>query len=433
MCSNGKNTEKPTYSVVNTAIQERSYIENKLSKHFSQDKVHRLMHHPELTKSKGKFLIVPKSHLGNHKNLQSMAKTFGSSAKGKLQDSIEKFKYDCDICGDTFPSSDILDFHQETHFQPVNLSCDNCPEKFSSEDQLENHVITQHKQYPCLICKTKYVDLTSFNHHKQSSSHILQKFLQMPPKPKLSSSSESESDSNGPPVEEQPVKVPKPIVRRIYRCEVCNKKCRNPTQFVRHVSTHSNKEVTCLECGLAFKNRRKLRIHRVTMHGYKPKIPPKRKILGTRICQYCGEKFEEHSTYKNHLSRKHREHMKDQKCKICGEFYKHGQNHIHMKTHEFPCHLCGKMIHDGNVEHHMGVWHTENKDKPFVCNQCGKGFIFKFKYDAHVFLHTGIKPHVCDHCGTAFAQVGNLQAHIRSLHFGIKRKPRPNNSNVASM
>ena len=209
----------------------------------------------------------------------------------------------------------------------------------------------------------------------------------MPPKPKESSSSESESDTN------EPVREAKPIVRKIYRCEVCDKKCRNPGQFFTHVRTHSNKEVTCLECGLLFKYRRKLRIHRVTMHGYKPKIPLNRKILGTRICQYCGEKFEEHSKYVRHLSNKHREHMKDSKCKICGEPYKHGEQHIHMKIHEYPCHLCGKMIHDGNSDLHMGIRHTENKSQPFVCNQCGKGFPSKAKYEGHVFLHTGIKQH----------------------------------------
>lgn len=55
---------------------------------------------------------------------------------------------------------------------------------------------------------------------------------------------------------------------------------------------------------------------------------------------------------------------------------------------------------------------TNQKVRPFSCNECGKTFLLKHHLTTHEKTHSGIKPHSCIHCGKSFTHKHSLNTHL---------------------
>ena len=94
--------------------------------------------------------------------------------------------------------------------------------------------------------------------------------------------------------------------------------------------------------------------------------------------------------------------------------------HIRTVHEKLPCVTCGKLVPKSRMKTHMTIFHTENSQKPFNCEFCGKGFATRVTFQEHTNIHTGERPYKCDfeNCNKTFASSGNMYMHRRSSHLG---------------
>jgi len=182
------------------------------------------------------------------------------------------------------------------------------------------------------------------------------------------------------------------------RCRFCPEIFENFDSRLKHFKekheAQHTKKVQCSDCGKIYSNNTQLKYHQQRIHGTKDSI-------GQEVpCQECPESFPNKAELRNHKRSKH-----DRVC----------------------CAHCGKDIAKEKQRLHELTSHTPEEKKPFICPKCVpvKGFATKRKLQAHMNGHLNLKPYRCTMCpDAAYADSGNLYAHIRSAHKGIKRKPK---------
>ncbi|XP_028319697.1 zinc finger protein OZF-like isoform X2 [Gouania willdenowi] len=109
-------------------------------------------------------------------------------------------------------------------------------------------------------------------------------------------------------------------------------------------------------------------------------------------------------------------------CDVCGkQFCDRAHLKIHTRSHTgekpFGCVICEKQFSTrSDLKTHLRI-HTG--EKPFSCDVCGKQFRHKTNLKPHMFIHSGEKPHECDVCPKRFTTKRDVMSHMR-IHTGEK-------------
>ncbi|CAL8085409.1 unnamed protein product [Orchesella dallaii] len=304
---------------------------------------------------------------------------------------------------DKFPQCTEVSVNLENIFK-----CSKCPERFSStEEQFRHerrahrsHVVYGEGKYTCVTCSQNLHSFVEWQLHRA-------------------------------------VKHPQIAEMSCFYCEetfVLQTKegidlCDSIRRHDHVKNKHPNKQVKradpCQLCGLDFESGKELNVHLRNFHSV-----PATKLHQCPIplCKYAGKS--------NYNLRRHIELMHlpipqvDYVCDNCGWT---GKSRRQFHHHQFKLHgivPCGitvltcesegcsfQAIRPYDIKKHA-LTHLPEKDRPFKCEVCGKGFYKIAHFMEHQEIHANkeSKPHQCEICGNAFAVKNYLYIHKRLSH-----------------
>lgn len=268
-----------------------------------------------------------------------------------------------------------------------------------------------------------------------------------------------------------------------FKCKDCNYTCKFPSQYIRHLRTHSGeKPINCPDYDIAYKRRSALNVHRKKhlSSSDRPHVNMKKQsqdhgigeyerqnknqvshasllindsetagygkynintfpipVKGIKhVCQFCRKPF----SFRSELSRHLRVHTgeKPYTCKVCGKsfaqlFVLHNHEVIHWSSTSYKCSVCGESFkHHAVAKKHscssvratQGV-QSERQTKPLIsytCQICKKTFFQKRGFHVHMKTHTGEKPFRCLYCDQQFENLLEMNAHQQHCEIFRRRK-----------
>ncbi|XP_015927940.2 zinc finger protein 271-like [Parasteatoda tepidariorum] len=314
-----------------------------------------------------------------------------------------EFPYSCKECGRRFRSKRYLVNHSATH-EEMRYACDLCPKKFNQKMWLLKHKELHEgkKRYECQLCFKAFKRKADLELHVSLHSGqrpfvcevcrkgfnreiYLKKHLQTHSAEELAEFNVCKSDNT--------LKKPAPSGnQKPFACEICQKGFNREPYLKKHFQTHSADELA------------QFNLYKLDPTSRKPPPSDRQKPFICEICQkgfnrepYLKKHFQTHSAdelaqfnlYKlDPTSRKPppSDKQKPFLCEICQKGFnrepylkKHFQTHSAEEQAQFN--VC-------KSDHMLSKPMSSNNQKPFVCEICQKCFNREIYLKKHLQTHS---------------------------------------------
>ena len=341
---------------------------------------------------------------------------------------LEKYKFECNICGRVFPRKHVLAKHIKKHSgikeekPQVLVECKECNKIFRSQCELRDHNIVHHTPdapiYKCEQCGDEFKLQSLLNQHVKYN-HVLQATILCgidgcPKTFKTNSQLKWHLQTSA-----HLSNVDKP-----FKCQECGRGFQHRDGLKSHMLVHNDvKTFVCDQCPVNKVFRGKtaisLRDHKIRIHSGIKKY----------ACKICSKPFNDNSACKRH---EEIHANKKYKCTQCNKY--EGTTKCSLRAHirvkhtpviKFKCPECHKeLANTSSLKIHMLLHSPEGKPKPYKCpwpDGCDKVFD-KSGLKKHYRTHTGERPYICKYegCTNAYADSSTLRQHMM-IHLELKR------------
>lgn len=291
--------------------------------------------------------------------------------------------FKCDVCGSKFKRKQILDQHKKRHETNVtsqSFQCNVCKKELTTKSSLREHMFLVHKKsleetdHKCEVCGKCFRNWANYRRHVQLHPKLLDNstIALAQEKDVLDTIGANDSSSHR------------------FKCNICSQEFDTTKSMLEHLKEHQatpNTEVAtgagsveglaCSVCLKAFTNRKYLRSHMQIHKSIELK------------CDVCGMLFKRKDTLRMHKKRHiERNETASTFTNKSGEMY-----NVRRELRD----KIGKADQDGRVS----------------CPYCKKVFNTRKLLLAHIVLHGDVF-HSCDICGKSYKQKSCLNKHRKT-------------------
>jgi len=190
-------------------------------------------------------------------------------------------------------------------------------------------------------------------------------------------------------------------------CHICGYIGKSISSLKSHLLTHDSTRSRCPHCSQYTPNDR--------FEEHKKECQERRMC----VCNICGKSFNGREVLQYHIRKWHDNHKPKHKCGKCNKtFIEVIDLKRHMVSHEdkTSCPQCGLKVR--RLKDHMKQAHTPDNQKPFQCQDCGKGFVEKRGLEHHrMNVHLKLRPYNCRYgCDIAYNDTSNRNQHEKKTH-----------------